>query len=783
MKKVLSDYIKSKEDFDRFCNLFLKKEVSPFVKVYDAPGRDGGIDADYTGHYKGKDGIWIFQYKFSDPTMDKGRARSQLISQMKGGELNKADALQCDHYVLMTNTLLTAGNKRKIEADKNEKGYTFSLICWDAEDLITMTDEFPYLLNSFLPVFLPWQDMFQNQIAGQNRLFRYDYETFGREDEISQFQAFVQDPEKRLLLVYGSGGIGKTKLAIEFAKTVEREHPDYEPLFVQMTGDSFESALADIPPNRNYIFFVDDAHGFIDNLGGIRIILKSRGYSGSKAVLITRKPFKPFLKDAFSAALPDGAIEEHKIGKLSLEKTKEFIRAYAQIPDGSLLSGLAQIGRDTPLIAVMVIYLLNKGDELRNLTKDELIERAFESYLDDRFIKLSPKFGEQHRKLLDWVSGIASIDVEDARVRDKLAELLKVETYEIEQYLDDLIACGLLVQYGRKQRIFPDPLSDYILRKACFLSDGRLSSFHENLLTEFLPPSLDESLLTEFLRLLPVKVVINLARVENIAGEKSLLDEHVAFLKTKAREGDNFVRMGILEQMEGISYFRPEDATDIFNIILDKPNSEDSVKPYTGWTSKRTHQDVVKKIAKEAQKTVNTLSGFTKTLEVVRKLLPMKDLDIPNHDSPQELLKRMTGFQTSKPNAFQMKALEVFDVWKTEDKPELSIALLNALDTLLVLDFSETVSEGDSLKFGWHHLEYTPELTYLRAKAIDLIEDCLRKSQHNRVKAEAIGSISRAINPLESPFRQEISEADQALLQEGTDATLQHISGSNRKGN
>ena len=771
MKKVLSDYIKTQEDFDRFCNLFLKKEVSPFVKVYDAPGRDGGIDADYTGHYKDKDGTWIFQYKFFDPTMDKGRARSQLISQMKGGkrkkgELDKADVLQCDHYVLMTNTLLTAGNKRKIEDIKNEKGYAFSLICWDAEDLITMTEAFPYLLNSFLPVFLPWRDMYQNQIAGQNKLFRYDYETFGREDEISRFQTFVRDEEKRLLLVYGSGGIGKTKLAIEFAKTVEHEHLDYEPLFVQRTGDSFESALADIPPNRNYIFFVDDAQDFIDNLGGIKIILKNPKYSKSKAVLVTRKPFKAFLKDAFSAALPDGAIAEREIPKLSLEKTKEFIRAYAQIPDGSLLTGLAQIGRDTPLIAVMVIYLLNKEVELENLTKDELIERAFESYLNDLFSTRLLTLDKQYRKLLDWVSGIASIDIEDDRVRDKLAELLKVETYDIERYLDDLIACGLLVQYGRKQRIFPDPLSDYILRKACFLSDGRPSTFHESLLTEFLPPSLDESLLTEFLRLLPVKVVINLARVENIAGEKSLLDEHVAFLKTKARKGDNFVRMGILEQMEGISYFRPDDATEIFNIILDNPNSEDSVKHYTGWTSKRSDRDVVKKIAKEAQKTVSTLSGFTKTLEIVRKLLLMEDLELPNHDSPQELLKRMAGFQTSKPNAFQMKALEVFEVWKTEDKPELSMALLNALDTLLVLDFSETVSEGGGLRFGWHHLKYTPELTRLREKAIDLIEHCLRTSQHSTVRAEAIGSMSRAINPLESPFRQGISEADQALLQE-----------------
>ena len=762
MKKVLSDYIKSKEDFDRFCNLFLKKEVSSFVKVYDAPGRDEGIDADYTGHYKEKDGTWIFQYKFFDSTMDKGRARSQLISQMKGGkgkkgELDKADALQCDHYVLMTNTLLTAGNKHKIETAKREKGYTFSVTYWDAEDLITMTDEFPYLLNSFrephLPVFLPWQDMFRNQIAGKHQLLRYDYETFGREDEINRFRTFVQDPVRRLLMVYGSGGIGKTKLAIEFAKTVEREHTDYEPLFVQMAGDNFEKALAeDIPPNRKYIFFVDDAHDFIDHLGGIRIVLNSSGYSESKAVLITRKPFKASLEGCFLTALPDDAVDELEIRKLSLEETKEFIRTYTRIPDGLLLTALAQIGRDTPLIAAMVIDSLNKGLDLRDLTtKDKLVELTFESYLNDIFSKHLPRSDKRHRKLLDWLSGIASIDTEDNRIRDKLAEILKVEPYEIEQYRDDLRAYGLLLQFGRKQRVFPDVLSDYILRKASFLSDGRPSSFHKSLLDEFLP-------------LLPIKVIINLARVENNAGERSLLDTYVASLKADAKGGDNAVREHILDQMEGISYFRPDDATDIFNIILDNPK-EDYVKRYTGWTSTRTHQDVVKKIAKEVQKTVNTLSGFMKTLEIARKLLLMENLELPNYDSPQELLKRMAGFQTSKPSVFQIKVLEEFEVWEKQDKPELSLALLNALDSLLVLDFSETVSEGGSLRFSWHHLEYTPELSQLRAKAIDLIEHCLRTSQHSIIRTEAIGSISRAINPLESPFRQGIEEGDRVLLQ------------------
>ena len=681
MKKVLSDYIKSKDDFERFCNLFLKKEVSRFVTVYGAEGRDKGIDAQYSGNYmdrngKKRSGYWVFQYKFRDVEKGIKYARDSFVEAAKH-DLEKAHKLQCDHYVLMTNVLLTSDNTGKIAAAKDERGYTFSLNCWDSENLIAMTDEFPYLLNSFrdphLPVFLSWQDMFRDQTAGKNQLLRYDYETFGREDEISQFQTFVQDTDKRLLTVYGSGGIGKTKLAIEFAKTVEQDHTDYEPLFVQMAGDSFESALADIPPNKKYIFFVDDAHDFIDHLGGIKILLNSPGYSESKAVLITRKPFKAFLEDSFRTALPDGAVDDLEIEKLSLERTKEFIGTYTRIPDNAVLTGLAKIARDTPLIAVMVIDLVNKDiGPLKDLSKDKLVERTFKSYLSDSFKKY-PESSERRRKLLNWLTGIAPIDMEDSRIRGKLAEILKVEPDEVEHYRDDLKNDGLLFQYGTKQRVFPHQLSDYVLGKACFLSEGRPSSFHERLLREFLP-------------LFPVKVVVNLARVEVIADENSLLDAYVASLKDQVREGNNAIRESVLDQMEGISYFRPDDAIEVFNIILDNPNSEDAVVDYIGWTSKRTHQDVVRKIAKEAQKTVNTLSGFMKTLEIVRKLLLMKDLELPNYDSPQELLKRMAGFQTSKPSVFQIKALEVFEVWKTEDNPKLSLALLNALDLLLLLD-------------------------------------------------------------------------------------------------
>lgn len=747
--------------------------MSSFVTVYGAEGRDKGIDAEFNGSYTDrneneKSGRWIFQYKFFDPTKDKNYARKSFIRMMEGtktkkGELDKANEAKCDHYVLMTNTLLTAGNVGKIEGIKNEKGYTFSLTCWDAENLITMTDEFPYVLNSFraphLPVFLSYEDMFRDQIKGDHRLLRYDYDTFGRENEIDQFRTFVQDNDKRLLLMYGSGGVGKTQLAIEFAKLVEREHHDYEPLFVQIAEDSFENALGDITPNRKYIFFVDDAHDFLDNLGGIKILLNSSGYSKSKAVLITRKPFKASLRGIFLSALPEQAIHEIEIPKLLFEKTKEFIQAHTRIRDSAQLNSLARIGKDTPLIAVMVIYLFNKGLDLTSLTKDELVELAFKSYLEDMLSKHLPESDKKHLELLNWLSGIAPIEVENDQISEKLAKLLGVKQYEINQYRDTLKNYGLLVQYGRKQRVFPGPLSDYILQKACFLSnDRRPSSFHKTLLEEFLP-------------FFPVNLIKNLARVEAIAGEKSLLDEYVEHLQLHAREGDNAVRMLILLQMEGICYFRPDDAIEIFNIIIDNPNDHDTEVEIEFWGNfTQTHQSLIEKIVKHARKTVYTVSGFRKTLQIIRKLSLMKDIDFSYGGRPESLLKDMIRFETGKSFVFQEEILEAFEMWKNEDIPELSLSLLNALDSLLMLEFQEVVSQGFSLNISWHTLKYTPKLRQIRSRAIKLIEECLRISSHNIVKLKAVECISKALRPLHSgpggnnPDR--LEKADQALLKE-----------------
>ena len=734
MTEMLSDYIKSEEEFNRFCNIFLIMEVSALVEVYDSPGRDGGIDAQYLGPYDSGNGRWIFQYKFSDSTMDKSRQRASVLQRMDH-EFSKKNKLECDHYVLVTNTSLTPNNVAKIRDAKNEKGYTFSFRCWGPENLISTTlGKFPYILKPpHLSVFLPWQEMFRDEVdevKGEQGLLRYNYKTFGREDEMGRFQTFVRDPRKRLIVVYGSGGIGKTKLAIDFAKMVELDYEDYEPLFVQVGVGNFGDALKDILPNRRYVFFIDEGHEFKNDFQNLIAVLNSEEYSESKAILITRTPFKEFIKGSF-LSLPDGAVDELEVRELSPEKTGEFIQEYTeqQIPLGNHLRHLTALGQDTPLIAIMVIDSLNKGIDLSTLTKEEWTEARFESYLPE---KDSPR-----RKLLDWISAISPIDAVDTQICEKLAELLKVDPTEIDEYRADLIKDGLLVQTDHKQRISPDPLSDYILRKKCYLTHESAFPFHKRLLKEFLP-------------ILPVNVITNLARIENIAGEKSLLDEHVTSLKTQAREGDNAIRMNILEQMEGICYFRPDDAIGIFNIIIDNPNSKNTeIDDQLRGKCILTHQELAETIVQEAQKIGNyTLSRFRKMLEITRKIIHTKNVEPLSYNSSARLLTELTCFRIDKSLLYQQEVLTAFKEWEKEDKQYLSLLLIHALNSLFKLDFHELVSESE---FVVRHLVYTPEIDKLITQAITIVENCLKTSQHNIIRAKAIEFIGSAIDHFLNP--------------------------------
>ncbi|MFC1718881.1 hypothetical protein ACFL6S_34840, partial [Candidatus Poribacteria bacterium] len=541
-------------------------------------------------------------------------------------------------------------------------------------------------------------------------------------------------------------------MSINFAQRSENDY-DYEPLFVHTDLENFSTSFDLIPPNRKYLFFVDDAHEFYKHYGELKALLNSQAYEGSKVILITREPFKEFVKGNFLFNLSPEAIDELAVRSLEREKTSEFIKKYSGIGQESLLNHLTSISRDTPLIAVMAIELYKKGRDLNEISKDKLIEATFKSYLGDLFSKNLPESDDKHRKMLEWISGIEPVDIDDEKIFGKLAEALGVELHESQKIQQQLTSYGLLTQHGRKIRIFPDQLSDYILRKACFLDKDRLSVFHEELLKRFLP-------------IAPTRVIRNLAKAEHITGSKSLLDLFVLDIKSQSQHGNNLVRYNIVNSIEGLCYFRPMDALEIFNTILDNPNTEDHIQKDKFFGEYRiTHLFIIQKVAKEIRKTIYTLNGYVETLNTIRKLLLLEEPTFQHSDSPAQLLKDMLNYQTGKSFIFHHEALDLLGKWGKEDTKQLSIPVLDALKSLFAVEFSETSSQGGAIVITWQRLRYNAQLAELRQKAMNVLETILYMTKSDGIKEKAIECIQDSLRPhrMRPDIEPEITDKDLEL--------------------
>ncbi|MEA5451837.1 ATP-binding protein [Leptolyngbya sp. CCNP1308] len=69
---------------------------------------------------------------------------------------------------------------------------------------------------------------------------------FGRETELKALQRSILSEERRIVMLTGAGGIGKTALAVKLAKTLEKEH-HYQVLWIAMSAaPSAESIIAQI---------------------------------------------------------------------------------------------------------------------------------------------------------------------------------------------------------------------------------------------------------------------------------------------------------------------------------------------------------------------------------------------------------------------------------------------------------------------------------------------------------------------------------------------------------
>lgn len=406
----------------------------------------------------------------------------------------KAMTFKADQYLLLISDEARANVRKVIHAEPNWE-------LWDVRDISRRVRDLPQhkskrLVEQYfglswcrdflgLPgpsVLLTPEEYFTRQLDS-TRLFHHAWERVGREELLNRLDSLL-GPTHDAALLWGRGGIGKTKLLYEWSRLAAERHPEVPLFFIDPQRPLETEALQELPPSSCVLIF-DDAHpgGPLDSL-----LAMLRKHSGARLLLCCRPESRHALRSWLSRADFDGwKTLELEVPPLSSAECLALAQQGLGEQRRHLAAKLAAISADSPLATVLGARLVSKhGADPRLISNHEEFKHLFvECFEEIIHGTVSPGVDPGLcSRLLQLLSALAPFDVEDAFVPVKVRDFLGIDEASLHNALVTLTEAGALLRTGTRLRITPDLLAEHILEEAC-VKEGASTGYAEKVFELF----------------------------------------------------------------------------------------------------------------------------------------------------------------------------------------------------------------------------------------------------------------------------------------------------------
>lgn len=327
---------------------------------------------------------------------------------------------------------------------------------------------------------------FERQLIEGHR-FHHRHSLIGRTALLEQLDGFVRDEKARVFIVTGRGGLGKSRLLLQWSRAFNHRHPDHTLRFLSDKCGDFGPSLQSFTQPLTLVF--DDAHRLDDVRRALFHELPRR--ERIKLVLSLRPgPIGQVMQELLGAGFDTTEIiTAEPMKSLTSEQAMQLVDAALKPEFSKYRHFVRSASRDCPLIAVVGAELINAGVLTSGdlLDETELQRRVFESLLDDaRPVRESfgPHATDDFLRLLALLGPVKL----DAAFFAKAAPFLGMQQADRVSHLRDALdGVGLLHTTGAGTRVTPDLLSDHLAYTACYDHTGQSRTFAERLLGHFSP--------------------------------------------------------------------------------------------------------------------------------------------------------------------------------------------------------------------------------------------------------------------------------------------------------
>jgi transcriptional regulator with XRE-family HTH domain len=327
----------------------------------------------------------------------------------------------------------------------------------------------------------PWvtDTEFYAPFEGRTKAFTHDYPLRGRKAEISQVVAALEDPDARVVMLAGAGGMGKSRVLKEALQTFQEAHPAVTVRLLSLARDIRVEDLEKLGAGPK-VLVVDDAHDR-DGLGGLLHFAASNAHT---TVLLVTRPYAEARLTREAAIVSLTIAQTIRLQRLtrddSIALAREVLHAGGGDPD--FAEDIVDNVGDNPLITVMAAHVIAAEKAPLEIAKNaQTLRNTVLGKFEKVIIGDLGAAGDEMplKNLIEVLALVQPFHIDDPALISLLEELKGINKIDAARLLRILVEGGLVYLRGGIYRLMPDLLGDYILEQSCRGPNNRLSPFAE----------------------------------------------------------------------------------------------------------------------------------------------------------------------------------------------------------------------------------------------------------------------------------------------------------------